>query len=246
MGLDIVLALVILTAGVRGWFRGFVIQAIRLAGLVGCVYAASPIRDYARPYIASYLSSVRPALLDRLLWWAAAVLTYVVAVGLASLAVKMHRRRPLSDFEPSRTDQFAGFVLGSLKGALVVAFLVAGVQRYALQRLKGIDWADEQARGSYALEWDAEYRPAEKVWTSPPVQHYVAQIRRMGLNPPSEGDSPASKADASPVQAASTTGPPRLEIDLPPMPALDPGSPDFTRAFDHAFQELDVPARPRN
>ncbi|HEY2158980.1 MAG TPA: CvpA family protein, partial [Isosphaeraceae bacterium] len=60
MGLDILLGLVILAAAVRGWFRGFVLQAIRLGGLVGAVYSAAPIRDAARPYVNEYLPSIRP------------------------------------------------------------------------------------------------------------------------------------------------------------------------------------------
>ncbi len=117
MGLDIVLALIILGAGVRGWFRGFVLQAIRLGGLIGAVYSAAPLRDAARPYVNSYLPTIRPELLDRLLWWLAAILCYVVTVGLASLAVKMARRRPFGEVEQNRTDQFAGFLLGGIKGA---------------------------------------------------------------------------------------------------------------------------------
>jgi uncharacterized membrane protein required for colicin V production len=246
MGLDIVLGLIILAAGVRGWFRGFVIQAIRLTGLVGCVYAAAPIRDYARPYVERYLTSVRPDLLDRLLWWSAAILAYVISVGLASLAVKMVRRRPFGEAEPNRTDQFAGFVLGGLKGALIASFLVAGIQKLAVDRLKGIDWVDEQAKGSYALEWDRDYQPAKKVWTSVPVQHYVGQIKRMGLTPgTADGSDRATKADPEPVQAATTGGPPRLELDLPRFPSIDPLSPDFTGEFDRILKELDaLPAAP--
>jgi uncharacterized membrane protein required for colicin V production len=246
MGLDIVLGLIILAAGVRGWFRGFVIQAIRLAGLVGCVYAAAPIRDYAKPYVATYLASVRPDLLDRLLWWSAAILTYVISVGLASLAVKMVRRRPFGETEPNRTDQFAGFVLGGLKGALIASFLVAGIQRLAVDRLRGIDWVDEQAKGSYALEWDRDYQPARKVWTSVPVQHYVSQIKRMGLTPSTgDGSAQPSNAEPQPVQAATTGSPPRLELELPRLPSVDPSSPDFTSEFDRILKELDArPAKP--
>jgi uncharacterized membrane protein required for colicin V production len=244
MGLDIVLGLIILAVGVRGWFRGFVIQSIRLAGLVGCVYAAAPIRDYARPYVERYLTSVRPDLLDRLLWWSAAILTYVISVGLASLAVKMVRRRPFGEAEPNRTDQFAGFVLGALKGTLIASFIVAGISRLALDRLKGIDWVDEQAKGSYALEWDRDYQPARKVWTSVPVQHYVSQIKRMGLTPTaSDGSDRTPKSDSEPVQAATTGSPPRL--DLPRPPSVDSSSPDFTAEIDRILKELDArPATP--
>ena len=48
MGLDIALGIMVLLGAIRGWFKGFVLQAIRLSGLVGCVYAAGPVRDYAQ------------------------------------------------------------------------------------------------------------------------------------------------------------------------------------------------------
>ena len=60
MGLDIALGIMVLLGAIRGWFRGFVLQAIRLGGLVGCVYAAGPIRDYARPHVVA-LPGLDPA-----------------------------------------------------------------------------------------------------------------------------------------------------------------------------------------
>ncbi len=236
MGLDIILGLVILTGAVRGWLRGFVIQAIRLAGLVGSVYAAAPVRDQVKPYLQGYLTSVRPDLLDRMLWWAAAVLTYVLSVGLASLAVTMYRRRPFGEVEPNRTDQFAGFLLGAIKAGVFVTFLTASLQKYAVDRVKGVDWAEEQAKGSYALMWDGQYKPAEKVWTSPPVQHFVAEVRRKGLGSSVDPAAPESRSKADPeaVRAANADGPPRLELN----PPLDPGSVEFTREFDRLFNEL--------
>jgi uncharacterized membrane protein required for colicin V production len=230
MGLDILLGLFILASGVRGWFRGFVLQSIRLAGLVGSVYAAAPLRDAARPYIAGYLPSMKPELLDRLLWWSSAILCYMVTVGLASLALKMAKRRPFGEAEPNRTDQFAGFFLGGVKGAIVVAFLTAGLQRHAVDRVKGIDWAEQQAKESYALQWDGQYHPADRMWTSVPVQHFVGEIRRKGLLTP---DEVLPETLSKPLQAASAEAPPRLDL-----PKLDPNAPDFTREFDRVLEEL--------
>ncbi len=232
MGLDIILGLIILVAAVRGWFRGFILQAIRLGGLVGSVYAAAPIRDNVRPYVAEYLPSMRPELLDRLLWWASAVLCYVLTVGLASLALKMARRRPFGETEPNRTDQFAGFLLGGIKGTIVAAFVAAALQRHAVDRVKGIDWAEEQAKDSYALMWNSQYRPADRLWTSVPVQHFVAEIRRKGTLAP---DEPTTPREAQSLQAAATNSPPRLGLE---RPAPDPDSPDFAREFDRALGEL--------
>ena len=92
MGLDLALGAVVLLAAIRGWLRGFVSQAVRLSSFVGCFYLADPVRDQLRPYVLPRLPKVDPALMDRILWWTSAVASYVVVVGLASLAIKMMRR----------------------------------------------------------------------------------------------------------------------------------------------------------
>ena len=242
MGLDIILALFILAAGVRGWLRGFVIQAIRLAGLVGCIYAATPVRDAVRPYVAGYFPSLRPEMFERILWWSSAVVTYVVTVGLASIIVKMKRKRPFGETEENRGDQFGGFLLGGIKGALIAVFLVSCLQKYVVPRVTDVSWADEQAKSSYALKWDGQYHPAEKVWNSQPVQHFVAEVKRMGMpakagtaaENPAEDLKPAEDA----MQAAKADSPPKLGLELPRMPTVDPGSANFTREFDRLFEEF--------
>ena len=147
MGLDLALGAVILFAAIRGWLRGFVSQAIRLSGFVGCFYLADPVRDQARPYVLARLPKVDPALMDRILWWASAVVSYVVVVGLATLAIKMMRRPDASGKpEARRDDQFAGFLFGAAKGALVAVFLTAGVQKYGLDAAKKSEWAGQADR----------------------------------------------------------------------------------------------------
>ena len=64
MGLDLVLGGMVLVAAVRGWFKGFVVQAIRLGGLVAAVYAAGPVRDQIKPYALKYHPTIRPDLVD--------------------------------------------------------------------------------------------------------------------------------------------------------------------------------------
>ncbi len=242
MGLDIILALFILVAAVRGWLRGFVMQAIRLAGLVGCVYGASPVRDYAKPYVAEYFPSIRPDVFDRILWWTSAVVIYMVSVGIASVVVKMKRKRPFGEIEPNRSDQFGGFLLGGIKGALIACFIVAGLHTHVVPRVKGVDWAVEQADTSYALKWNDQYHPAEKMWTSPPVQHFVAEVKRMGMPAKAgvagENSTEELKPKEEAIQAAKADGPPKLGIELPQMPPIDPTSPDFTREFDKLFDEF--------
>ena len=127
MGLDLALGGLVLLIGLRGWFKGFILQAVRLAGLVACVYLADPVRNAAKPHVAGYLPSIQPQLVDRLLWWVAAVTCYLVLVGVATLLVKLSRKKTLGEPEPRYNDQFAGFLLGLIKGAAVAASLAVWI-----------------------------------------------------------------------------------------------------------------------
>jgi hypothetical protein len=238
MGLDIALGIMILLGAIRGWFRGFVLQAVRLGGLVGCVYLADPIRDYARPYVIPYLGTIPPNLLDRMLWWTSAVVTYLTIVGLGSLAVKLYRKRPYGEPEPNRADQFAGMLLAGAKAAVVAAFLVGGLDKYGLVWVKQTGWASDLTNSSVVLGWQEQYRPSEKIWTAAPVQHFVAHVRQMGITSPSPESGPSLDIQIPPLQTAETR-PPRL--DLPTAEPLDPKSADFTRKFDEELRKLNRP-----
>ena len=195
MGLDLALGVIILVAAFRGWFQGFILQAIRLVALVAAVYSAVRLRDYAKPYTASYLSTIQPDLVDRLLWWVCAVLAYLVLVGVGRLVVKMTRRPAIPGIPQSdRNDQFAGFFVGGVKGVVVAIFATAAIQNYGLEQAKSISWTRDQAAASWALKWNETYQPASKIWASRPVRHFVTYVQRMGVHRP--GDSPdASSGD---------------------------------------------------
>jgi uncharacterized membrane protein required for colicin V production len=185
MGLDLALGGLVLLMAIRGWLRGFVLQAIRLAGLVASVYVAAPVRDQVKPFAVDYLPTIRPDPLDRLLWWASAVVSYFVIVGIASLIVAVSRRQPYGLAEPNRSDQFAGFGLGMIKGLLAAAFIVAGVHKHGESYLTKVDWAQQQTKESFAWDWNARYHPAARVWTSQPVQQFVTHVQRAYGNPSS-------------------------------------------------------------
>jgi len=246
--LDLALGCLVLLSAVRGWLRGFLIQATQLCGLVACVYVADPLRDLFKPEVAKYLPSIAPGLIDRLLWWSSAVIAYIVMVGVASLVIKMHRRQPFGEREPDRTDQFGGFLLGTAKGLLVAAFLSAGLEKYALGTIQGVDWAEKQAKTSTVLRWNTDYRPVARIWAMPPVQHYVAHVRRMGLNgrsgqsaTPKPEPEPEAEAETDPVRTASR--PPRLSV-----PPHDENVPDVSRSsreLDRKFKAIEDELRAR-
>lgn len=266
MGLDVALGIVVLLAALRGWFRGFLLQAIRLGGLVACVYLATPVRDLVRPLAREHLATVGHEPLDMLLWWAAAVVSYVVTTGLATWLVvafrpraymgpdtgrvepldwwaKISRRHPYGGYDPYRGNQSAGAILGAAKGLVVVAFLAWGLDGYTPDYLKAGGWIGKQVRTSRVLAWSHLNQPAQKIYKSQPVQMFEAHIRRMGLPSPDEKPKPAQdQSDASSVQTASRP------LAFPPPPdRLDPTAPDFNmeKALETVRDELGKAAKPR-
>lgn len=230
MWMDVTLGGIILIAAFRGWCQGFVRQGIRIGGLVACVYLAEPVREYGKPYVLPYLPTIQPELVDRLLWWVSAALTYVVLVGVATLVIKMTRRPEIPGIaQSSRNDQFAGFMVGAAKGLLAAACATAAIQNYGMEHLKVVPWAEEQIKGSWALQWTETYRPVPRIWSSPPVQRFVNYVERMGLRKPgqplqvpideeAEVDDPPVRTASRPAEAEIPTdslqpdkGPPGAE-----------------------------------
>jgi uncharacterized membrane protein required for colicin V production len=200
MGLDIALGLVILIAAVRGWIKGFVSQAVRIGGFVACVYLADPVREQARPFVLAKLPKIDPAMMDRILWWVSAVVSYIVLVGLTTLAIQMMRTPPPPGMaRSSRNDQFAGFLLGAAKGLVVAAFLTAGFHRYAADLVHNATWVQEQTGGSFALKWTDQYQPVPKIWATPVIRRFVEHIQRNGLKGSAETEGGEVNQVAEPV-----------------------------------------------
>ncbi len=144
--------------------------------------------------------------------------------------------------QSGRNDQFAGFMFGAAKGVLVAAFATAGIQKYAMEQVKAVAWADEQVKASWAFKWSETYRPVPRIWSSRPVQHFVNYIERMGLRKPGEpSQSPESRdgeAEAPTLRTASRQTDPNIARD--PRGADDHPS---SSAPAHASAEADSPRR---
>jgi uncharacterized membrane protein required for colicin V production len=238
MGLDLALAGLVLVTAIRGWLKGFVVQAVRLIGLVSAVYVAAPLRDQVKPYAITYLPTIRPDLVDRLFWWVSACVSYFVLVGLASLLVSVSRRPALGIKEPNRNDQFAGLSLGVVKGLVVAAFIVASLEKYAEPHIEKIPYGASQAKESNAWDWNKRFHPAQWIWTAPPVQHFVAQIKTMGLNPPPESNSESTTSEEPAVKTASRT--PKLTLSPDDISKLDTSglSPELSQSIQDLKREL--------
>lgn len=254
MGLDLALAAVVLLAAVRGWFKGFISQAVGLSALAACVYIASPMRDAARPYARQYLPSMQDDILDRLLWWSSAVIAFIACTGVGNYLVRFRRRQPYGISEPNRANQGAGFVFGALKGAIIASFIAAGFAQFAPKYIPEDGAVANQAKASMSLAWNARYQPAERIWNSVPVRSFIAHVRANGLGDTAEAAEDAkqpetqSTAQTPPANAESHVSPPKAERDEPVKTArrgptlsvprekpLDPQSPTF---FDDVARDM--------
>jgi uncharacterized membrane protein required for colicin V production len=228
MGLDLALGTIILFAAIRGWLKGFVSQSVRLAGFVASFYLADPIREQARPFALAKLPTIDPGLVDRMLWWVSVVISYVVLVGLTTLAMQMMRTPPAKGMQSTaRNDQFAGFMLGVAKGLLIAAFLAAGVQKFATNLVPKATWVHNQTEGSWALKWTDQYQPVPKIWATSPVRSFVAHIQRNGFPPTTNTEVSSQVAER--ISDEADGFPPRLDIP----------SPDSTDFYPEDLKDLD-------
>ena len=227
MGLDIVLGVVVLLAGVRGWYKGFVRQAIPLAALVGCIYLADPVRELARPYAREYFQKIQVDVLDKILWWTSAVVSYLVTSGGGFWVAKSFRKKTYGEPEPNRTDQGAGFALGVAKGLIVASLMASAVVNFGEKFYPQAPFAEKQAKESKATEFAEKYHPAETLWRSQPVQAVVARVKSRGFwgdDAKARPEAPKPEMRSEALRTASAR--PRT-LSLPRR--LDPDSPAFLR-----------------
>lgn len=224
MGLDITLGVVIFLAAIRGWLKGFLHQAVRIGGLIGCVFLADPVRQQVRPHVAPHFTSIQPVMLDRILWWLACGVAYIALVGVVSLLIALARRPDEMGVKPSYpNDRLAGFLFGAAKGFLVAIFMTAGIQKYTLSQLKAIPWTEQQVNGSKALEWNQIYQPVPLIWQSPPIRHFVSHVQKMGMPAPSENAPSAPPAGQVAERTSQTAAGRNPRLAVPPSgdnPAL--------------------------
>jgi uncharacterized membrane protein required for colicin V production len=246
MGLDLVLGMIIVIAAIRGWFKGFTSQAVRIGGFISCFYLADPVREQARPYVLAKLPTIEPALMDRILWWACAVVSYIVLVGFSTLAIQLMRAPPEPGVPRSRRgDRFAGLFLGAVKGLLVVAFLAAGVQKYGADLASNIPWADRQTQGSFALQWTDRYQPVPRIWAAPPVRRFVEHIQRNGLKNLIEAEAGKQVAERTSTEAEEPNPAPRLAVppaEQPPTDTVSQGlqlDPEIVKELERYKSELE-------
>src|SRR5690606_8839492 len=127
-------------------------------------------------------------------------------------------------------------LLGAAKGAVVVAFLVAGIGRYAPDYLRAGGWAGEQVQTSHLLAWSEQYQPARRIRESEPVRAFVAHVPRLGLRPDvADGEPQAIADEVAPAVEAQARAPGRRPAPL----AVEPSRPDSGEVdLDAALEEV--------
>ncbi len=226
MGLDLALGVIVLLAACRGWLKGFVSQAVRIVGFIACFYLADPLRDQARPFLLGKMPAINPGLMDRILWWIAAAVSYVLLVGLTTLIIQLSRNPPPKDspLNARREDQIGGLLIGLGKGLLVAASLATTAVSYNALLIQNVPWIERQCRGSYTLAWTAVYRPIPRLLATVPVRNFVEHITRNGLKGRMQPEVGAEKnvAERDLIDGDPAAGPPRLFVE--PLDKLLPES----------------------
>ena len=125
-------------------------------------------------------------------------------------------------------------MLGAGKGVLVAAASrPPRIEKYGMEPIKTVPWAEEQVKTSWAAKWNEEYHPVPRIWASPPVRHLVNYVDRMGLRKPGEpSQSPAGEetdGEGPAVRTASRPSDPQVASDAhhasePPSPEASSGS----------------------
>lgn len=207
MGWDVAAGLILLWSALRGYFHGFLVPALKLSALIGSVYLAGPVRDFALPHVQPYFTAIAPATFAKMLWWAGAFGSYLVVAFVACGSVGLVRKRiergaivdPKGREVPGgpRPDRALGLVFGSAKGALVVALLSGLVLRYE-SKLSVMAWADDLLKTSQAIAIVRDHDPIGAIWNAPPVVRYRDHVYREGWFQlaPSANDPPVEDEEA--------------------------------------------------
>ncbi|MEW5944656.1 MAG: CvpA family protein [bacterium] len=121
---DAVFAGIILFFGVRSLVRGFVREAGTIAGIAGGIVLGRLLYPRLAPAISPRVGS---DLLARALAFALIFAAVYLAGALASLLLQRFVRKTLGGIP----DRVAGFLFGSLKGAILVGVFVVLVRGFA-------------------------------------------------------------------------------------------------------------------
>lgn len=120
---DTIVAIVCALAAVRGAFKGFAWQVVRLLGLVGALWGAGAWHERFGGWLDAHVSFVPGAAADWIAWFAIFLGLFLLATWLAWMA-----RGALRTANLSGVDRLFGFLAGGALGLILVTagFLIWG------------------------------------------------------------------------------------------------------------------------
>ena len=173
--LDVVAAVVVALATLRGLWIGAVREAFSLAGLAVAAYAVRRWRLPAAAWLDAHGPFPVTELAGEILAVVLLVLTSVIAVGIVGRLV----RRGVRGAGLGLMDRLAGALLGSAEGALVIAALVVGLSAL----LGHEDAALAGTKSLAALEWVERGLGIATPPRPPPSVAAGPEARREGVRP---------------------------------------------------------------
>lgn len=206
MGLDLLAGLIVLFGAIRGYFRGFFIPLVKLGALVGSVYLAEPLRDYARPHVEPYFPAIDPTTFGRLSWWAALLVGYIATASVSCGLLRLTVERGDPERRGAGTDRLLGFLFGAAKGAAMVGVLLTALL-WKESLIKQAPGGETLLANSRAIGWTRIYDPCGKLWVWPPFVHLRSEIYENGWFPP--------ESDPEKKSTESVASEDRGEADLP-------------------------------
>lgn len=116
--LDIIIAIILLLFGFKGFRRGLIIEVVTLLALVVGLYGAMHFSDFTAERLVEYIE-VKPEYLNTI----AFVLTFILLVIIVNL-IGRAASKLANTLELGFLDKIGGFVFGAAKGLLLCSVFV--------------------------------------------------------------------------------------------------------------------------
>lgn len=116
--LDIIIAIILLVFGVRGLFRGLILEVVAILAFGVGLYGAMHFSDFTAEHLQDFMD-IDPHYINTV----AFVLTFIVLVVLVNLLGRLVKKL-VKELNLGFFDKLGGFLFGSLKGVLLCSTFV--------------------------------------------------------------------------------------------------------------------------
>ena len=147
--LDIIIAIILLLFGYKGFRKGLIIEVVTLLGFGVGLYGAMHFSDFTAAHLQDFME-IKPEYLNTV----AFVLTFIILVVLVNLLGRLVSKAVRS-LNLGFFDRLGGFLFGALKGVLLCSTFVL-----VLNNLQWIGLVKEEVRqGSFLYPYVEETVP---------------------------------------------------------------------------------------